>query len=469
MTGRPRRTRVPEPGKKATAENSPQPRVADATVTAMPAPRRQSTADTVKRRPKDRKLQIAKASADAFSESGYHAVSMEEIASRVGISAPALYRHSSSKYELFRNAVLSLGRCLVQATDFVDYDADHDGGSDGPTEAPPATPDETLQALVDALIDTTITYRTAGGLYRWEGRYLNADDQDELADQIKLVNRRLHKPLAALRPTLTSPQRWMLSSAVLSVIGSITDHRSALPTPEIRAILTDLAMSILAADPPAPPARDRPIPSATPVPDAAGTYERLLHESMLLFNERGYRETSMEDIANAVGIQASSIYRYFPGKADILAASFRRAADRISADLSQVLAETTASSAALPALVDAYVSRSFDQPEIAYVYYTERINLPATDEAVLHNIQRATVESWARLLRAARPDITRGHARFAVHAAFALVVDLGRLVKYQNTEHAQASVRHLMEVALLGTPAGRSQPPGPTEESLRPA
>ncbi|SKV49988.1 Transcriptional regulator, TetR family [Mycobacteroides abscessus subsp. abscessus] len=60
----------------------------------MPAPRRPQPADAVKRRPKDRKVQIAKASSDAFSESGYHAVSMEEIAARVGISAPALYRHS---------------------------------------------------------------------------------------------------------------------------------------------------------------------------------------------------------------------------------------------------------------------------------------------------------------------------------------------------------------------------------------
>ena len=37
----------------------------------------------VRRRPKDRKAQIARASTDAFGSQGYHAVSMEDIAARV--------------------------------------------------------------------------------------------------------------------------------------------------------------------------------------------------------------------------------------------------------------------------------------------------------------------------------------------------------------------------------------------------
>ena len=69
----------------------------------------------IRRRPKDRKAQIARASAEAFSALGYHTVSMEAIASRVGISATALYRHYPSKYDLFRDAALALGEQLVAA------------------------------------------------------------------------------------------------------------------------------------------------------------------------------------------------------------------------------------------------------------------------------------------------------------------------------------------------------------------
>lgn len=404
----------------------------------MPAHHEPRSAETVKRRPKDRKVQIAKACAYAFSESGYHATSMEEIAARVGITATALYRHSASKYDLFRDAVLGLGHSLVQATDEAVQTL--------------TTPDPlvTLRTLIDALIETTIAHRTAGGLFRWEARYLNDEDQVELADQIKLVNRQIQKPLASLRPTLTSHERWTLSSAALSVIGSITDHRSALPAAEIRSFLAQLAESVLFADLPARPRIDKTLPAPSAVIPAAGIYEMLLHESVLLFNKRGYRQTSMEDIATALDIPVSSIYRYFPGKADMLAASFRRAADRVSADLSRVLATSPEPPCALRRLISEYVARSFERPELAYLYYTERINLPTSDQTVLRHIQRSTVDSWSGLLRSVRPEISRGQAGFAVHAAFALVVDLGRLVHYDNTEHAQASVRHLMEVTLLG-------------------
>ncbi len=70
---------------------------------------RPASGETIRRRPKDRKAQIARASAEAFSNLGFHGVSMEAIASRVGISAAALYRHYPSKYALFREEALRLG------------------------------------------------------------------------------------------------------------------------------------------------------------------------------------------------------------------------------------------------------------------------------------------------------------------------------------------------------------------------
>ena len=410
----------------------------------MPSASR-SSADQVKRRPKDRKIQIARAATDAFSELGYHAVSMENIAARVGISAAALYRHSQGKYDLFRDVFLALGQQLVDATAFADaLPADGD-------------PVEQLNALTGALIDTTIVNRTAGGLYRWEGRYLRGDDQRALAEQIKLINRRLQRPLMRLRPKLTSRQRWILSAATLSVIGSITDHRSRLGNAEIRAALTDIATAVLRAELPSPRARGPDQPRPAKLTSAAGSYELLLHESMRLFIERGYRETGMEDIAAAVGIPVATIYQYFPGKAAILAVYYRRAADQLSGDLASILATNADPEQALAQLIQAYVTRSFADPELACVYYTERHNLPDTDAVLLYNIQRSTVESWASLAVAANPELTLGRARYAVHAAFALAVDIGRLVYPSTSAAASLTMRRLMEVTVLGRPAAASR------------
>ncbi|WP_166908762.1 TetR/AcrR family transcriptional regulator [Mycobacterium sp. DL440] len=394
-----------------------------------------SGGDGVRRRPKDRKAQIARASAESFSALGYHGVSMEAIASRVGISAAALYRHYSSKYELFRDAVLNLSQQLVDGTAFAD-DAEGD-------------PRERLRLIVAALSDTALVNRESGGLYRWEARYLRGDDQSTLDAQVRTVHRRIHRPLMELRPEMSSRARWTLSTAVLGVIGSVVDHRSKLPAGQVRALLADICDTVLAAELPEFPNATDPVVTPPPVVTAT-KYEALLTESMRLFNQNGYRDTTMEDIAAAVGMPASGIYRYFSGKSDILAAGFRRAADRLSGDMAEVLGAATDPEQALGALIDGYVARSFDRPELDYVYYTERLNMTPADQKILRDLQRAAVESWVEVVMPVRPLWNAGQARFAVHAAMALVIDLGRLMNYENSEQARAVVAVMVDMTLLG-------------------
>jgi AcrR family transcriptional regulator len=147
---------------------------------------------------------------------------------------------------------------------------------------------------------------------------------------------------------------------------------------------------------------------------------------------------------------ASGIYRYFSGKSDILAAAFRRAADRLSADVSDTVRATPDRAEALTAVIDAYVRRSFDQPELEYVYYTERLNMTQGDQKILRNLQRANVESWVELVASLRPEWTPGQARFAVHASMSLVIDLGRLMRYENSAPVRAVVERLVHLTLLG-------------------
>lgn len=391
--------------------------------------------DVVRRRPKDRKAQIARASAEAFSALGYHGVSMEAIASRVGISAAALYRHYTGKYELFRDAVLSLGQQLVDATAFADDDDSAD-------------PRETLQRLAVALSDAALNNRDSGGLYRWEARYLRGDDQATLNGQIRTVHHRVQQPLRVIRPELDSPQRWTLSTAMISVLGSVVDHRAKLPGGQIRALLSELVVTLVPAEFPELP--DVAEPASAAAPPHRSKYEALLVESMKLFNQKGYRDTSMEDIAAAVGMPASGIYRYFSGKSDILAGGFRRDADRWSAEMSAILDNAVDREDALTRLIDGHVARSFSQPEMDYVYYTERLNMSAGDQQILRNLQRSAVETWGELVAALRPEWTAGQARFAVYAAMAVVVDLGRLVQYRNSPYARALVSGLMDLTLLG-------------------
>jgi AcrR family transcriptional regulator len=237
---------------------------------------------------------------------------------------------------------------------------------------------------------------------------------------------------------------------MLSVIGSIVDHHAKLPAVHVRAVLADIAIAISTAD----------VPDLTHGSAEQGhqrrrgvdssKYEALLTESVRLFNRKGYRDTTMEEIASAVGIPTSGIYRYFSGKNDMLVAIYRRAADRLSSEASSILGSVSDPEEALTGLIDAYVKRSFDHPELAYVYYTERMNMAPADRKILRNLQRATVESWVRLVTAIRSDWTVGQARFAVHAAMALVIDAGKLMSYDNTAASRVTVGRLLDLTLLG-------------------
>ena len=48
------------------------------------------------------------------------------------------------------------------------------------------------------------------------------------------------------------------------------------------------------------------------------TRDKILNETLTLFSENGFNGTSVEQIAEKVGIKAPSLYNHFKGKEDIL-------------------------------------------------------------------------------------------------------------------------------------------------------
>ncbi|MFI6173088.1 TetR/AcrR family transcriptional regulator [Nocardia sp. NPDC051052] len=403
--------------------------------------RKASTGDSapreVRRRPKNRRAQIAAASAAAFGALGYHGVSMEDIATGLGISSAALYRHYPSKYALFREELLRVGRAMTESVEL-------------PEEATAWTPERRLRHVLDALIAVTIENRPTITLVRWEGRYLEPDDLTLLNDQQFAVLGALGSQLAELRPELTEDDTRILRMALLSTITSIADHHATLPAKSLARLLSSACQPIIGTELPAAQAAE-PV-QVVEIPDSF-KHELLLRKAVELFHERGYPNVSVEDIATAAGLSAASaVYRFYRGKSDLLAAAFRRAAERVSGAVGPAVATAASPEAALTTLIDQYVAGSFAERALTYVYFTEFQHVPTEERTVLRNIQRLSVEEWARLLREVRPELSPAEARFLIHAAFALVVDLGRAFDDQPMA-AQCRVRLLMQVVLFGRPA----------------
>lgn len=399
------------------------------------------SAPPVRKRPKNRKAQIATVAAEAFSERGYHGVSIEDIAKAVGISGPALYRHFPNKYALFVQAVNQLADALDAALSQFDDD----------------TPDDGAAAILDkrltATIGMTIDNRRTGGLYRWERRYLSDDDQAKVRGKMAVINRRLAQTLRELRPGLTATDAALLATAQLSVIGSITTHRVPLATRRLQSLLLDACRSVAATS--LVPDEPAAAPTERTGIAVANKREVLLHEAVLLFDARGYHEVSIEEIGAAAEINASGVYRHFASKADLLAAAFHRAGDRVALAVSSALADSSTPAQALEHLTEVYVELSFAQNALMSVYFAEIGNLPAAHRSDLRNIQRLNIEEWARLVADLRTDLTPVECRILVHAALNLVLDVGEMTRFRNSASNRRRTVDLMLAVLLGDAATR--------------
>ncbi|MER7448721.1 TetR/AcrR family transcriptional regulator [Nocardia beijingensis] len=399
---------------------------------AEPGPER-----VVRRRPRNRRAQIAATSAAAFGALGYHGVSMEEIAAKVGISSAALYRHYPSKYSLFRAELLRLGQATVDAVTL-------------PAQAESWSADARLRSVIDALIAQAVTNRPTVTLARWEGRYLDDEDGETLTDQFATSITALRRLIGAVRPGLSKRDEFVRAVAILSIVSSIGDHHAALPTKSLAALLASACWTAVHAALPAC-TESSAVPTATD-PPTPFKHQLLLARAVELFHERGYPNVSVEDIAAAADLTAASaVYRYYRSKSDLLTAAFRRAADRVADAIGPAIASAATPFEALTELITLYVAGSFAERELTFVYYTEFSHVPAEDRVVLRNIQRLSVAEWGRLLVAVRPELSEAQARILVHAAFGLVVDLGRALGDGTRGCPEDAVARLMQVTLFET------------------
>jgi AcrR family transcriptional regulator len=379
-----------------------------------------------RKRPKDRKAQLSLAAAELFCERGYHGVSLDEIAEAVGISGPAIYRHFPNKYAMLVHATRQMADTVRAA-----IAEQHD-----------------LDGLLGVLAHLAVEGRRVGGLYQWEWRYLSEEHRAEFREDLALLVRRLVVPLRGVRPELTEPDAAALVRAALSVFGSLGTHRAVIPKGRAEAVLRRAAQAILRDQPPTP------APAAPDTGDrrsalrVSARREILLAEAIKLFHRYGYHAVGVEEIGRAAGINASSVYRYFPGKGDILAAAFHRASERVAEVTATALEGARDDEDALRRLAESYVDLTFERSALVSVYLAENNNLPRADRHELRKVQRLHVEEWVRLLGRLRPSVPAAEARVLVHAALNLVTDLSRWVRFDRSTGMDGHLIRLARTVL---------------------
>lgn len=376
-------------------------------------------------RPRNRRQLIVEAAGRVFSKRGYHAASMEEIAADVGISAAALYRHFPNKYALFAECAHVIADQLVAAVD----------------EVPPAAG---LTEVLGAATRAAVAHRASGGLYRWEARYLERGDRRLLGVKVARVVGRVAE---AVRREYALPDPELHAVAALGAIGSITMHHVSIAQRRVEEVLLASALRVCSSD----PARSVGGPRRVELPGQPVPRTRraeILAAAIPLFARDGFVKVTNGQIAEAVGLAPSAIYRHYPTKVDILVAACMQAAGLLSQAVEQGLNEVTDPHEAVLSLAATYVAYSFEHTELTSVAEAEIAGLPSDVRQPLILAQREHIDLWEQQLRLARPELDPRQARVLVHAGFGVVVEAGRRLRWRDTREHRESVTALVVAAL---------------------
>ncbi|MFI2694289.1 TetR/AcrR family transcriptional regulator, partial [Kitasatospora sp. NPDC018619] len=179
------------------------------------------------RRPPGRRAQILAVAAERFHRSGYHQVSMTEVAAGVGITAPALYRHFRGKPELLDRAVRAGLEALAEGL----------------------RPARTTADLGAALAAVAVGHRPLGTLVQRDARLLPPARRAALRRELRADVALMVAVLRAERPELTQADAELLCWSALSACAGLS-YQSAAPQPRrAEALLRELVAAVLAVRP----------------------------------------------------------------------------------------------------------------------------------------------------------------------------------------------------------------------------
>ena len=104
--------------------------------------------------------------------------------------------------------------------------------------------------------------------------------------------------------------------------------------------------------------------------------DQLLEAATHLFKEKGYHSTSMQELADAVGMQKGSLYYYIEGKEDLLHRLMERATSFMAAQIDEIYASDLPPARKLRWALENHAATMMDHLDLVAVYLHEYRSLP---------------------------------------------------------------------------------------------
>ena len=210
------------------------------------------------------------------------------------------------------------------------------------------------------------------------------------------------------------------------------------------------------------------------------TRQALIGAAVRLFEEKGYDETTVAEIAAAAEVSTKTFFNYFAGKDEVLFPYLSVRIDRAVSIIEQGRAGEDVADVLIRAMEHMLADAVRDELAggLALARLPLLMSVPAVQAATLRRYFLAE-KRLAEALRRAYPDTFDPPAAAAVIGALMGAVLAAALVSLEHkgtTGQVQAAVRHAMDIAIGGLrTAGRGTPRSagdrgvPADEPARPA
>jgi AcrR family transcriptional regulator len=379
-----------------------------------------------------RKLQLSQAAARLFTERGYHNVSMDDVASAVGLTGPALYRHFRKKHDILAQAISEqLGAVEAVAARAAEADV---------------TPDERTAMFLADLGDLVLE-REEVLLWKRERRQLAESEQDEFRSKLNHVLRLTIQALNLGDPKKAGSEAELRAWSVLAVYASVGPARKRLDTPTIKQLLHEISLRILQCD-------LNGSVATTTVPVAVqrrppGRRERILATATRLFHAQSYHAVGIEEIAAESDTAIATFYQYFNGKAELLQAVLNRGAEGLHYVTNHRLPSATTPQEAVDTIACTLVELALGphQPILA-ILAADLIYLPAEAQEAIRTSEREYLDEWVAAIQGIRPEVSAPHARLLGQACIGLVTDITQIQGMRSRPGIAAELHRLVTAIL---------------------
>lgn len=121
--------------------------------------------------------------------------------------------------------------------------------------------------------------------------------------------------------------------------------------------------------------------------------EALLAAAVALLSEQGYAGCSVAAVAARAGVSTGSVYRYFPGKAELVVEVFRGLVTREVQAVKDAAEGPGDLIERVVAIVETFASRALKSPRLAYALLAEPVDAPVEAERLV--FRRVFQEAFA--------------------------------------------------------------------------